>query len=386
MEELSAEGFDVDPQGCYRRWAEHGPVVRVRFADGRAGWVITGYVEARTALNDPRLSKSGANERWRTNDQRRPAHTHMLDSDPPEHTRLRRLVNKAFTPGAVEAMRPRVERIATGLLDEMERRGGVLDLLESFAVPLPLTVIGEMLGVRAADLAEFRRLCGGLFTAQPEEDAWQRLHAFLGDLVRDKRERPADDLLSGLVRARDEDDRLSERELVTTSFLLLFAGHETTVNLIGNGTVALLRDPHRWARLRDRPEEIGQAVEEMLRYDSPVGLATLRYAAEPLEVAGVRIPEGDFVHVAIDAANRDPQRFAQPELFEPGAESSGHIAFGHGIHHCLGAPLARLEAEIAFTRLLDRFPGLRLAGPAAELERSPGFRIRGFSVLPVAVS
>ncbi|TWF93689.1 cytochrome P450 family protein [Saccharopolyspora dendranthemae] len=384
MEELTAEGFDVDPQACYRRWAEHGPVVRVRFADGRAGWVVTGYAEARAALTDSRLSKSGANERWRDGGQGRPEHTHMLDSDPPEHTRLRKLVNKAFTPGAVERMRPRIEAIASGLLDDVETRGGIFDLLESFAVPLPVTVIGEMLGVRDADMAEFRRLCTGLFTARPEADSWRLLHEFLGDLVRSKREQPADDLLSGLVRARDEQDRLSERELVTTSFLLLFAGHETTVNLIGNGTWALLRNPRQWARLRDHPDEVVGVVEEMLRYDGPVGLATLRYASEPLSIAGVPIVEGDFVHVAIDAANRDPQRFAEPEVFAPDGDSSGHIAFGHGIHHCLGAPLARLEAEIAFTRLVERFPDLRLAEP--EPDRVPGFRFRGFSALPVTPS
>ncbi|HEY3464949.1 MAG TPA: cytochrome P450 [Amycolatopsis sp.] len=370
--------FFADPYRHYRDWSRRGTVHRVRFPDGRTGWVVTGYAEARAALADPRLRKAGANARWAGVGST--ASTHMLDSDPPDHTRLRKLVNQAFTARAVEALRPRVEEITAGLLDDLSGHAEV-DLVAGFALPLPITVIGELLGVAPGEQVEFRRRTAGFGSGSAAPEQVRDLKAFLVELVRRKRDHPADDVLSRLVRARDEDDRLSERELVATAFLLLFAGYETTVNLIGNGVHALLRHPDQLDALRADPALVPAAVEEFLRYDGPVGFATLRYAGEPLEIGGVRVDAGEFVHVAIGAANRDPEKFADADRLDVGRNPAGHVAFGHGLHHCVGAPLARLEAQVAFTRLLERFPRLSLVdGPLAWHE---GIRIRGLTSLPV---
>ncbi|MFJ1762439.1 cytochrome P450 [Amycolatopsis sp. NPDC088138] len=346
--------------------AEPGPVYRTT---SPRGWVVTGYAEARAALSDPRLRKAGANARWAG----RPAGrgSHMLDADPPDHTRLRKLVNQAFTARAVEALRPRIEEITAALLDDLARHDEV-DLLAAFAVPLPITVIGELLGVEPGARAEFHRLSRDL--GDPG------LRTFLGELVRAKRARPADDVLSRLVLAHDRDDRLSDTELVATAFLLLFAGYETTVHLIGNGVYALLRNPDQFDALRADPALVPAAVEEFLRFGGPVGFATLRYTGEPVELGGVRIPADEFVHVALGAANRDPARFADPGRLDLARHPAGHVGFGHGIHHCVGAPLARLEAQIAFTQLVRRFPRLSLAG---DVRWQDGIRIHGLVELPV---
>ena len=383
--ELSPEFF-ADPHRFYRRWSEDGPVHRVRFPDGRVGWVVTGYAEARAALADPRLRKSGANARWMASvpggppmPSGSPRNTHMLDADPPDHTRLRRLVTKAFTAGAVEALRPRISEITEGLLDRMS---GEVDLLPAFALPLPITVIGELLGVAEADRTEFRRLTDAMAQG-PTPETVGPLMAFLSALVTTKQAAPAEDILSALIRARDDEDGLDDLELTRMAFLLLFAGHETTVNLIGNGVHALLRAPDRLAALRADPALVPAAVEEFLRHDGPVGFATLRYAGEALEIAGVEVAEGEFVHVALTAANRDPARFPDPDTLDLTRPTAGHLAFGHGIHHCLGAPLARVEGQIAFTALLTRFPRLRLADPDFTAQWVEGFRIRGLRSLPV---
>ena len=376
MIELDSDFF-ADPHRHYRAWSAHGSVHRVRFPDGKTGWVVTGYAEARAALADPRLRKAGANARWAG--VASTASTHMLDADPPDHTRLRKLVNQVFTARAVEALRPRVEEICDVLLDDLA--GDEVDLLERFAVPLPVTVIGELLGVAPGERVEFRRRSAGFGSGSAAPEQVRDLKAFLVELVRRKRENPMDDLLSRLVQARDEHDRLSERELVATAFLLLFAGYETTVNLIGNGLYALLRNPGQLDALRADLTLVPAAVEELLRYDGPVGFATLRYAGEPLEIGGVRVDTDEFVHVAIGAANRDPARFAGAERLDVRRDPAGHVAFGHGIHHCVGAPLARLEAQVAFTRLLRRFPRLSLA--EHKLAWHEGIRIRGLTTLPV---
>jgi cytochrome P450/protein-L-isoaspartate O-methyltransferase len=348
--------------------AEPGPVHRATVG-GRSGWVVTGYAEARAALVDPRLRKSGANARWAGLPAGRASH--MLDADPPDHTRLRKLVNQAFTARAVEALRPRIEEITAELLDDLARHDEV-DLLAAFAVPLPITVIGELLGVEPGAGAEFHRRSRDL--TDPG------FRTFLGELVRAKRAQPADDVLSRLVLAHDQDDRLSDTELVATAFLLLFAGYETTVHLIGNGVYALLRNPDQFDALRADPALVPAAVEEFLRFDGPVGFATLRYTGEPVELGGVRIPADEFVHVALGAADRDPARFADPGRLDIARHPVGHVAFGHGIHHCVGAPLARLEAQIAFTQLVRRFPRLSLAG---DVRRQEGIRIHGLVELPV---
>ncbi|WP_067821769.1 cytochrome P450 family protein [Actinomadura kijaniata] len=386
------DAFFTDPHALYRELRDRGGVHPVVSEHNLTGWMITDYEAAREALADPRLSKSAerANALLARQGDREPQvggrlTSNMLAADPPDHTRLRRLVNKAFTVRAVEAMRPRLEEVTARLLDELSGDAET-DLVAAFAEPLPITVICELLGVPFSDRSGFREWTATLLSTAPQAD---RAHAarsmadYLTALVQDKRAHPAEDMLSALVRARDEDDRLSEPELTSMAFLLLVAGHETTVNLIANGTLALLRAPDQFELLRATPSLVPSAIEEFLRYDGPVNLATLRYTAEPVTIEDVEIPPDTFVHVALPAANRDPARFPDPDRLDVTRDAGGHLAFGHGIHFCVGARLARLEAEIAFRHLLDRFPGLRLARPDEGLPWRPSFRIRSLDALPV---
>ncbi len=390
-EHLGAEYFQ-DPYSVHARLRKQRPVTAVIMPGGMSAWLVTGYAEARAALADPRLGKRMPGWDPEPDSIFAALEMHMLNSDPPDHERLRRLVNKAFTARRVERLRPRITAITTGLLDDMSALGSrpEVDLLASFAFPLPITVICELLGVPVADRDDFRTWSATAVsdTAPPE---LSRIHAaalirYFMTLLAAKRREPADDLLSALITARDDGDRLSENELVSMAFLLLVAGHETTVNLIAGGVLALLLNPAELARLRADPSLIGGAVEEFLRYVSPVNNATFRHAAETLEIGGVRIGRGDLVLVALSAANRDPARFGGPERLEPGRDSSGHLAFGHGIHYCLGAPLARLEAEIAFSGLLARFGSIRLAVPANTLRWRPSTLIHGLEALPVRLA
>ncbi|MGK5532934.1 cytochrome P450 family protein [Streptomyces sp. URMC 129] len=386
------EGFFADPHPVYRQWREEGGVRHVVFPGGVKGWVVTGHAEARAALADPRLRKGAANERLLRAMGQAPLSvggsassfaTHMLNSDPPDHTRLRKLVARAFTTRRVAGLRPRVEEITTGLLDAMAAApDGETDLVEAFAMPLPITVICELLGVPYADRAAFQVRGRGLLTGLDRE-AFAATGRYLAELVRAKREQPGDDLLSELVRVRDEEDRLSEQEVIAMAFLLLLAGHETTVSLIASGSWALLSHPEQWAALCADPALIPGAIEEFLRWESPVNLATLRYTEEPVVIAGTEIPAGAFVHIALSSANRDAGRYPDPDGLDITRDAGGHLAFGHGIHHCLGAPLARLEAEIAFTHLLRRFPGLRLARPGEQPRWYSNARFRGVAALPV---
>ncbi|WP_336083767.1 cytochrome P450 family protein [Nocardia sp. SSK8] len=397
IESIGTEFFD-DPHAHYRRWRDAGPAHRVRFPDGVVRWVIVGYAEARAALADPRLRKDMARAAAIL-DHKRDADpidadsltllSHMLSTDPPAHTRLRKLVNKAFTTRQVASLRPRIEEITEALLDAMDTEGPV-DLMETFANPLPVTVICELLGVPFADRADFQSWTRSLVGVPGEADeersaAATAMAGYLAELVRAKQSRPAADLLSQLVLADDEGDRLTDRELVAMAFLLLVAGHETTVNLIGNGVYALLRHPEQWRALCADPAGVPAAVEEFLRFDGPVDMATVRFTAEPVAVGGTEIPEGELVYVALSAANRDPARFTDPDTLTVDGQAGGHLAFGHGIHFCVGAPLARLEAEIAFTALQRRFPELTPAAPTADPRWQTSTLIRGLLELPVLV-
>jgi cytochrome P450 len=312
----------------------------------------------------------------------------MLTRDPPDHTRLRRLVNKAFTPRRTDALRPRIADITAALLDAMEDAGPDVDLLESLAFPLPVTVICEMLGIPPDDRENFREWTQILIgTPGVAEDVFTAastaMFEYILRLLAGKRAAPADDLLSALIQARDEDDRLDESELLSNVFLLLVAGHDTTVNLIGTGTLALLTHPAELARLRDDPALLPQAVEELLRFASPVNHATYRFASQDVPIGGTVIPRGDLVLIALSSANHDPGQFPQPDTLDLSRDPSGHVAFGHGIHYCVGAPLARIEGQIAFGALLERFPGIELAVPPESLRFRPGTLIRGLESLPV---
>ena len=394
VERLGADYF-ADPHSVHARLRTQRPVTPVVLPGGTGAWLITGYAEARAALADPRLSKHMPGWHPPPDSIIAALDQHMLNSDPPDHERLRKLVNKAFTARRVERLRPRITAITAGLLEDMPAHGGrrgrtEVDLLASFAFPLPITVICELLGIPVGDRDDFRTWSATIVSNAAAPEVFQAhttaMVRYFMALLAAKRREPGDDLLSALIAARDEEDRLSENELLSMAFLLLVAGHETTVNLIASGVLALLLNPAELARLRAEPALIDGAVEELLRYVSPVNHTTFRCATEPVEIGGVRIGRGDPVLVALSGANRDPARFGDPERLDLGRDSSGHLAFGHGIHYCLGAPLARLEAEIAISGLLARFGSISLAVPAASLRWRPSTLIHGLESLPVRLT
>ncbi|MCX5386857.1 cytochrome P450 [Streptomyces sp. NBC_00083] len=381
--------FLRDPYPAYAALRAACPVQPLATGAGaRAGYLVTGYAEAREALADLRLSKDTAAFFAGRESRRRlhPAVAHtMLATDPPRHTRLRKLVTKAFTTGAVARMRPFIARVTDELLDRLPT-GEQVDLVAALAVPLPVVVICELLGVPEAERPAVQRWSGELFAAgNPEliDAASHSMAAYMARLIADKRSRPGRSLLDDLVAARDGDDRLSEEELVSLGVLLLIAGHETTTNFLGNAVLALLRHPEVLDHLRDDLDRVPAALDELLRFDSPVGTATFRYATEDLTLGGVGIPAGAPVTVALGAANRDPERFPSPDRLTPDRDAAAHLAFGHGIHRCVGAPLARAEAEIVLRALLTRFPRLRLAVPPGQLQWRHTRLVRGLTTLPV---
>ncbi|MGW1797879.1 cytochrome P450 family protein [Streptomyces sp. NPDC001984] len=381
------DGFRRDPHPVYARLRELGPVHRVRLGAPDAHqetWLVVGHEEARAALADPRLAKDAEKIGIRFLDEELIG-KYLLAADPPQHTRLRGLITRAFTIRRVEELRPRIQEITDSLLAEMLPRGRA-DLVESLAYPLPITVICELLGVPEMDRAEFRKISTEAVaptSADSEYDAFVKLAEYLTELIEDRRcAGPSGDLLSDLIRTTAEDgDRLSPQELRGMAFILLIAGHETTVNLITNGVHALLTHPDQLAALRADMSLLDGAVEETLRFEGPVENATFRYAAEPLEIAGTPIAQGEPVMIGLTAADRDPARFPDPDRFDLHRDTRGHLAFGHGIHYCLGAPLARLEARTAIRTLLERAPGLTLDGPPGEW--LPGMLMRGVRSLPV---
>ncbi|WP_225627497.1 cytochrome P450 family protein [Streptomyces werraensis] len=380
------ERFREDPYPVYARLRARGPVHRVRLPEqdgGRQMWFVVGHEEARAALADPRLAKDGTRIGFTSLDDELIG-KHLLVADPPQHTRLRNLITRAFTARRVEGLRPRIQQITDELLDTMLPLGRA-DLIESFAYPLPITVICELLGVPEIDRTEFRKISTDVVVpANPENlrDAFVRLADYLDDLIESKRGAPGTDLLSELIRTTAEDgDRLSPDELRGMAFVLLLAGHETTVNLITNAVRALLTHPEQLAALRADMSLLEGTVEEALRYEGPVETATYRFAAEPLEIAGVEIAQGEWVLVGLAAADRDAGRFPGPDRFDIRRDTRGHVAFGHGIHHCLGAPLARLEAGVALRSLLECAPDLALDGQPGE--SLPGVLMRGVRSLPV---
>ncbi|MFF4346922.1 cytochrome P450 [Streptomyces sp. NPDC001530] len=378
--------FTRDPYPVYAALRERGPVHWVRTPPPNAyeGWLVVGYEEARAALADPRLSKDSTKQGMSSLDDELMGR-YLLITDPPEHTRLRSLVAGAFTMRRVAELRPRVQRITDDLLDAMLPKGRA-DLVDSFAYPLPLTVICELLGVPDIDRVAFRALSNEIVAPSDpgaELTAMEQLAAYLDELIENKRcTAPADDLLSALIRTRAQDgDRLSRDELRAMAFILLVAGHETTVNLITNGVRSLLTHPDQLAALRADMTLLDGAVEEVLRFEGPVETATYRYAAEPMEIGDRSIAVGDPVMIGLDAADRDAAYCPDPHRFDIHRAPQGHLAFGHGVHYCLGAPLARLEARIALRSLLDRCPDLALDGPPGDW--LPGMLMRGLRHLPV---
>ncbi|MER6117144.1 cytochrome P450 [Streptomyces sp. A0642] len=383
------ERFTRDPFPVYADLRARGPVHRVRIPEGTLAWLVVGYEEGRAALADQRFSKQWSSASPALGVSQVSAGTSMLSSDAPAHTRLRKLVTREFTARRMQQLVPRVQRMTDELLDTMlalpERR---TDLVESLSFPLPMSVICELLGVPFLDRRAFRDWSNTAVSSidgEARRAATAAMSGYLAGLLDDKRKQPGDDLMSALIHTADEDgDRLSASELMGMAWLLLVAGHETTVNLITGGVLALLTHPEQLNALRADSGLIDNAVEEMLRYAGPVETPTYRFTTEAVDIGGTVIPGGgELVLVAMSDANRDPDRYPDADRFDITRDARGHLAFGHGIHYCLGAPLARIEAAVAVRSLLERCPGLALDADPAELTWRTGMLIRGPEGLPV---
>ncbi|WP_328509603.1 cytochrome P450 [Streptomyces mirabilis] len=383
--------FLRDPYPTYAAMRSACPVQAVPTgSSGHTSYLVTGYAEARQALSDPRLSKNTAAFFADKGSRRRlhPAVAHnMLASDPPQHARLRKLVTNAFATGAVAKLRPFIAQVTDALLDEWPV-GEPADLVAGLTVPLPVIVICELLGVPEVDRPEVQRWSAELFAAGKPDLIDAASHAvadYMTDLIAAKRLRPGDSLLDRLISARDGNDHLSEEELVSLAVLLLVAGHETTTNFLGNAVLALLQHPAELERLRSNPKDIPASLDELLRFDSPVSTATFRFTTDAITLGGTEIPAGVPVTVALGAANRDPEQFPSPDQLNLDREAGGHLSFGHGIHRCVGAPLARAEADIALRAILSRFPGIRLAVSPDQLDWRRTRLVRGLASLPVLI-
>ena len=381
-------------QEMYARLSEAGPLHTVVMPSGATAWVITGFDEVRAALTDPRLVKAGPNMTGAAAilppGIDRAMNTDLLHLDPPDHDRLRRLVTAAFTRRRVDAVVPRMTQIADDLLDAMAGRSAGVDLIDSYAFPLPMTVVCELLGVPSSDAGIFRGWSTTIITGSFADPAqWAAaataLVEYIRTLVTIKRATPTDDLLSALIASRDGADRLSEDELTSMVVLLLIAGHETTVNLIGNAVAVLLQHPEQLSAVLADPRLIPDVIEEVLRFESPVQVATTRFTTEPISIAGQQIPAGAMVFASVLAAGRDRRHIDRSNSFELGRGEHRHVTFGYGIHYCLGAQLARVEAAVALERLLTRFPGLQLAVPVATLTWRPSVLMNGLLRLPVTL-
>ncbi|MGI2329453.1 cytochrome P450 family protein [Planococcus sp. YIM B11945] len=387
---LFSRGFTQNPYPAYDKLRGQDPIHQVRFPDGQLGWLVTRYEDATTVLKDTRFIKDYSKLFGGSMDQMSVFTQNMLFSDPPDHKRLRGLAQKAFTPKMIAGMRNRIQEITDELLDALADRNEI-NLIDEFAFPLPIIVICEILGVPSEDRNKFRLWSNSLIEGTSGEigvSVYEHMTQFiqyLGQWFAKVREQPGDDLISQLIIAEDEGDRLTEKELYGVVSLLIIAGHETTVNLIGNSVLALLAFPEQQQLLRDQPELVGQAIEEALRFNGPVEFSTSRWASEDLDLSGKRIRRGDLVVVALNASNHDPEKFTDPAIFDIQREKSPHLAFGMGIHFCLGAPLARLEGEIALNSILERFPEMVLSVDESELEWRSGMIVRGVKEIPLSV-
>ncbi|GAB2595019.1 cytochrome P450 family protein [Kribbella endophytica] len=372
--------------------AAEGPLQYVTLFTGVPVWLVTGYAEARQLLAHPDVVRSPLDGPHRDHvwtDLINSMERHMLNANPPDHTRMRKLVSAAFTRRRIDLLEPRIREIATELLDEMAAADGPIDLVSAYSYPLPITVISELLGIPAIRRDDFRRWSSIVVNAAvhtPEEyvEAALAMVEFIREMIEDRRvAAPSDDLLSALIAARDGGDRLTTDELTSMVYLLLAAGHETTVSLISNGVHALLTHPDQLALLKAEPERLPATVEELIRYDGPLQAAIPYVAQAPIEIAGRTILPGAVIVFALVAANRDDVKFGAGGELDIARADNQHLGFGHGIHHCLGAPLARLEGRIALGMLFERFPDLRLTEPDGDPRRNPGLLMNGISELSV---
>jgi cytochrome P450 PksS len=397
---LASAEFKANPYPFYARLRAEAPVYRVILPTREPAWLVTRYDDVVTVLKDDRFLKNAETAMTPEQAAQQPwfrtlfksLKRNLLEVDPPDHTRLRALVTKAFSPRLVEQMRERIQRLTDELLDQLRGRDRI-DLIHDYALPIPTTIIAEMLGVPVEDRHRFHHWSKALFAASTS--TWHLLKAipnvwlfqrYLRRFIRQRRAQPQDDLATALVQAEEAGDAMSEHELVAMIFLLLVAGHETTVNLIGNGMLALLQHSDQLERLRNDPGLIKPAVEELLRYASPVETATERYAREDVTLAGVTILRGEIVFAVIASANRDERQFTDPDTLDITREPNKHLSFGLGAHFCLGASLARLEGQIALGALLRRIPDLRLAVAHDQLRWRTGLILRGLEALPLEMS
>ena len=392
---LSPEAL-ANPHPLLAELRANAPVVRTYDPHMHEdAWLLTRYDDSIALHKDMRFTKNfdrKAEIRGETQDMAASAaaaiNKHMLMADPPDHTRLRELVHKAFTPRIIENLQPRIQQITDDLLDSVQAQGG-MDLREEFALPLPIIVIAELLGIPLDDRPKFREWSNTILFSGVDGDPERMSTAalefimYFHTMFDQRRAEPQDDLISGLVQVEEDGDKLDAQELISMVFLLLLAGHETTFNLITNGTLTLLKNPESLRHLRENPALIHTAVEEMLRYEGPLGTSTMRWVMEDLEIRGQKISKGDLVLSSLLAANRAPEVFADPQTFDITRDPNKHIAFGHGIHYCLGAPLARLEGVIAFNTLLRRLPNLQLSIPLDDLRWRPYLLIHSLETLPV---
>ncbi|AHI01424.1 cytochrome P450 [Kutzneria albida] len=379
-----------DPPEQYRRLREDQPVSRLALPDGTAGWLVTRYEDARAVMSDPRFSSNPENFtspfRYIPPEERQQVPPGMFISmDPPHHTRYRRLLTGQFTVRRMRALEPRIEQIVTEHLDAMQAAGSTADLVADFALPIPSLVICELLGVPYADRADFQQWSNVLLQVdlpiERTREASESIRRYMTALVQAKRVEPGDDMLSGLIAA---DAELTDDEIAGMGFLLLIAGHETTANMLGLSTFLLLQHPEQIAAMREDPAVVTTAVEELLRYLSVVQFGTIRGALEDVELGGHVIRAGETVVASLAAANRDPERFAEPDQLDVGRKQSTHVAFGHGVHQCLGQQLARVEMQIAFRELFKRLPGLRLNTTPDQVELRHNAVVYGVKSLPVA--
>ncbi len=394
IEAMTTLEFRHDPYPLYARMRREHPVYR----SAKGIWYVTPYADVETALHDLRLSndrdrmtralgaRQGAMERLSRLTRR--LGRVMTNTDPPDHTCLRKLVNKAFSARRVQGLRPRIQAIVNELLDAAVAAGRTMDLIAALASPLPSTVICELLGIPRSDQGRVIAWSHQLedptstgLTPEGVEVIIEELQDYLGDLIRIRRAEPGDDLVSALVEVEERGDRLSQDELLSACFVLFASGHETVMDLIGNGTLALLRHPDQLRRLHEDPTLIRSAIEELLRYDSPNQMV-IRVVAEAVEIAGQTLEDGDLVYLVLGAANRDPDRFGDPDRLDLRRPDNRHLSFGNGVHFCLAAPLARLEGEVAIGTLVRRLPALRLDTGTVEWRPNPA--LRGPACLPVA--
>lgn len=396
---LTGDPFKANPFPTFAQMRKEDPIYRVETGNNPPIlWVVTNHEYSEAILRDhTRFVKQWQNtltpeERAKLAPEPiavQMMNNHMLNSDGSDHTRLRTLVNKAFSGTIIAQQRERVQTIANQLLDQVEATGK-MDLIDDYAFPIPIVVICDLLGIPHQDRDKFRAWSNAFLTEARSEEEWQEQVKFLqgmldylGAIFAQRRAQPQNDMITRLVQAEENGDHLSETELYSMVVLLIVAGHETTVNLIGNGTLALLRHPDQLAKLRANPALIESAVEELLRYDGPVETATPRFATEDIEIGGKLIRKGEAVNVTVTSANRDESSYAHADGLDIERQNNRHLAFGMGIHYCVGAPLARMEGQIALNTLIQRLPNLRLAVPVEELQWANTVVVRGMKHMPV---